>query len=169
VRVDTREGRFTGRFLVDASGQSRLLARRHGTATPYECFGNSAVFTHFTGLRDAAVAELAPANDIRIVLRPEGWGWVIPLSGRRLSVGLVSKDRVEREQLSVRERMTRVLDRLQGRDFVPFSDLFVLDEGRAGVVVSLLAVLELIKATVLDLVQAEPYAPIHVRLRAVEG
>ena len=97
--VETRTARFTARYLVDASGQSRLLARRNGSAVPYDCFGNSAVFTHFTDLGDAAVGELEPHNDIRVVLRPEGWGWVIPLSGRRLSVGLVSSGKVDSAEL----------------------------------------------------------------------
>ena len=50
-----------------------------------------AVYTHFD---DAALDELGPDFDIRIMLRPEGWGWVIPLPGRRLSVGLVAKGKL---------------------------------------------------------------------------
>ena len=67
--------------------------------------------------------------------------------------------------MSLRERMALVLERLDGRGFVPFVHLFELQEGRAGVVVSFLAILELIKATSIELVQSEPFAPIHVRLR----
>lgn len=82
---------------------------------------------------------------------------------------LFTSHRVERESLSLRERMSWVLNRLQYRDFVPFVELFDINEGRAGVVVSFLAILELIKAATLELVQSEPYAPIHVRLRQAQA
>jgi segregation and condensation protein A len=61
--------------------------------------------------------------------------------------------------------MSLVLERVQAGGFVPFAHLFELGEGRAGVVVTFLALLELIKAAAIELVQAEPFAPMHVRLR----
>ena len=82
---------------------------------------------------------------------------------------LFTSHRVERESLSLRERMSQVLERVQHGGFVPFVALFDITEGRAGVVVSFLAILELIKAATLELVQSEPYAPIHVRLRQAEA
>jgi segregation and condensation protein A len=82
---------------------------------------------------------------------------------------LFTSHRVERESLSLRERMSQVLERLQHGGFMPFVDLFDVIEGRAGVVVSFLAILELVKAATLELVQSEPYAPIHVRLRQVDA
>ena len=78
---------------------------------------------------------------------------------------LFTSHRVERESLSLRERMSAVLERLHGRGFVPFARLFDLHEGRAGVVVTFLAILELVKAASIELVQADLFAPIHVRLR----
>ena len=78
---------------------------------------------------------------------------------------LFTSHRVEKESLSLRERMTLIRAKLQGMGFVPFIHLFEIHEGRAGIVVSFLAVLELIKSTTIELVQAEPFAPIHVRLR----
>jgi len=78
---------------------------------------------------------------------------------------LFTSHRVEKESLSLRERMSIVLERTRGGRFVAFTELFDLTEGRAGVVVTFLALLELIKAAVLELVQAEPFAPIHVRAR----
>jgi segregation and condensation protein A len=78
---------------------------------------------------------------------------------------LFTSHRVERESLSLRERMSAVLERLHGQGFVPFGRLFDLHEGRAGVVVTFLAILELVKAASIELVQADPFAPIHVRLR----
>jgi segregation and condensation protein A len=70
---------------------------------------------------------------------------------------------IQREALSVRERMSSVLDRLSGEGFTEFRALFAPQEGRAGVVVTLLAILELIKEQLLELTQSEPFAPIHVR------
>jgi segregation and condensation protein A len=70
---------------------------------------------------------------------------------------------VQREPLSVRERMSRILEALREDRFVEFGQLFRLEEGRLGVVVSFLAVLELIKASLIELVQAEPFGPIHVK------
>jgi len=79
---------------------------------------------------------------------------------------LYSHHRISREPLSVRERMSRILERMDAVRFTPFSSLFTLEEGRPGVVVTLLALLELIREALLELVQAEPFAPIHVRLRS---
>ncbi len=73
---------------------------------------------------------------------------------------------VTREALSTRERMSEVLERLKGNGFVPFVTLFTVEEGRLGVVVTFMAVLELIKEQLVELVQNEPFAPIHVRARA---
>ncbi len=75
---------------------------------------------------------------------------------------------VTREALSTRERMSEVLERLKGGGFVAFVALFSAEEGRLGVVVTFMAVLELIKESLVELVQNEPFAPIHVRLRGEE-
>lgn len=72
---------------------------------------------------------------------------------------------VTREALSTRERMSQVLDRLKGGGFVPFVSLFRMEEGRLGVIVTFMAVLELIKESLVELVQNEPLAAIHIRVR----
>lgn len=74
---------------------------------------------------------------------------------------------VSREKLSTRERMSNILDMLKGREFVPFVALFHLEEGRAGVVVTFISILELVKSALIELVQSEPFAPIHVKARTV--
>ncbi|MCQ4348724.1 segregation/condensation protein A [Pseudomonas stutzeri] len=79
---------------------------------------------------------------------------------------LFESHQVTRELLSTRERMSEVLARLQGGAFVPFAELFAAEEGKLGVVVTFMAILELVKESLLDLLQNEPFAPIHVRLRA---
>ena len=72
---------------------------------------------------------------------------------------------VQREKLSTRERMTEVLHMLKGQGFVPFVSLFTMEEGRVGVVVTFLATLELVKEQLIELIQSEPLAPIHVRAK----
>lgn len=72
---------------------------------------------------------------------------------------------VSREALSTRERMSQVLERLRGAGFVPFIELFTAEEGKLGVVVTFMAVLELVKEQLVELVQNEPFAAIHVRAR----
>ena len=70
---------------------------------------------------------------------------------------------VQRETLSVRERMSEVLSRLSPSRFLRFTELFKPEEGRAGVAVTFLAILELIKESLIEVVQSEPFAPIHVK------
>ncbi|MBB5209921.1 segregation/condensation protein A [Microbulbifer hydrolyticus] len=72
---------------------------------------------------------------------------------------------VEKEKLSTRERMTQVLDKIRHRQFVPFVSLFRAEEGRLGVVVTFLAVMELVKESLVELVQNEAFGAIHVRAR----
>jgi segregation and condensation protein A len=72
--------------------------------------------------------------------------------------------RISREELSVREHMTRILKSLQPGQFLEFSGLFRAEAGVAELVVTFLAILELAKETLIDVTQAEPLAPIYVRL-----
>jgi len=69
---------------------------------------------------------------------------------------------IQMEPLSVRERMSVVLSRVQPDKFIPFVELFDPREGRLGVVVTFLAILELVKESLISIVQTDPYEPIHV-------
>lgn len=73
---------------------------------------------------------------------------------------------VTREALSTRERMSQVLEQLAGQQFVPFVALFSASEGRLGVVVTFLAVMELLKESLVEIVQTENFGPIHVKGRS---
>jgi len=73
---------------------------------------------------------------------------------------------ITRETLSTRERMSQVLERLSGQQFVPFVTLFASGEGRLGVVVTFLAIMELIKESLVEIVQTENFGPIHVKARS---
>lgn len=77
---------------------------------------------------------------------------------------LVQHHKISREELSVREHMSIVLRKLQGRRFAPFEDLFDPAKGVPVLVVTLIALLELAKETLVEITQAEAYAPIYVRL-----
>ena len=76
---------------------------------------------------------------------------------------MYSHHQIQREVLSVRERMSRVLDRITAEDFTDYRTLFSIEEGRRGVVVTLLAILELVKEQLIDMVQSEPFSPIHIK------
>lgn len=69
---------------------------------------------------------------------------------------------IEKEVLSIRERMGSVLNTLQYQPFARFSDLFSFNEGRHGLVVTFIAILELVKQSMIKLVQTDLFSPIHV-------
>jgi segregation and condensation protein A len=78
---------------------------------------------------------------------------------------MFSSHQVTLEPLSVRERMSRVLEVVGHANFTAFTDLFDISEGRRGVVVTFIAILELIKQQLIELVQADSFASIHVKAR----
>jgi segregation and condensation protein A len=77
---------------------------------------------------------------------------------------LIQHHKITREELSVREHMSMVLKKLQGRKFVEFEQLFDVNKGVPVLIVTFIATLELAKETLIELTQAEAYAPIYVRL-----
>ena len=70
---------------------------------------------------------------------------------------------MQREPLSVRQRMSEILSRVKSSKFTSFADLFDPEEGRMGVAVTFIAILELLRGATIEVVQAEEYAPLHVR------
>ncbi|HWX03677.1 ScpA family protein [Collimonas sp.] len=77
---------------------------------------------------------------------------------------LTAHHTISREELSVREHMTGILRRLQSARFVEFAELFDPARGVPVLVVNFIALLELAKETLIEITQAEPFAPIYVRL-----
>ncbi|WP_414830420.1 segregation and condensation protein A [Alteromonas sp. H39] len=75
---------------------------------------------------------------------------------------------IEREALSTRERMSMILSMVSAAQYTPLESLFTPEEGKAGVIVTFLAILELVKESLLLCVQAGPYARIHVKLGSHE-
>lgn len=89
VVVRSEQGTYRARYLFDATGQDAWLARRARTVAPIRELGRAAVFTHFEGLGPAAIEEIGAQGNIKVLLVPDGWHWIIPLVDGRLSVGLV--------------------------------------------------------------------------------
>jgi flavin-dependent dehydrogenase len=92
VRVETKAGTFRTRFMIDATGQDAFLARANRTVQPLKGFGCVAVFRHYDGIAPEIFDELTTTGNIKILMVPDGWMWLIPLAGRRLSVGIVSRN-----------------------------------------------------------------------------
>lgn len=90
------------------------------------------------------------------------------LSGLLRQADLVQAHTISREVMSTRERMLIIMNLLTHEHFTPFERLFTLEEGRAGVVVSFMAILELAKESLIEIVQNAPLSPIHVRARTPE-
>ncbi len=76
---------------------------------------------------------------------------------------MFSNLQLQREPLSVRQRMSEILTRIKANDFTGFADLFDPEEGRMGVAVTFIAVLELLRESVIEVVQSEQFAPLHIR------
>ncbi|MBR7798741.1 segregation and condensation protein A [Undibacterium fentianense] len=96
--------------------------------------------------------------EVRVADLQQAWADVL---GR---AKLVAHHKISREELSVREHMSSILRRLQSSKFVEFADLFDPTRGAPVLVVNFVALLELAKETLIEITQAEAYAPIYVRL-----
>lgn len=91
---------------------------------------------------------------------------LMALSGALRRADMFEHHQIQRETLSTREKMAEILVRLSSEKFVPLVSLLMREEGRLGVVVTFLAVMELIKDSLVDIVQSEPFAPIHIKARS---
>ncbi len=118
--------------------------------------------------RDILLAEAQPPKIEKIISHPdvEMKEILLALADVLRRADMFEHHHIERERLSTRERMSMVLERLKdSQSFIPFVSLFTLEEGRLGVVVTFLAILELVKESLVEIVQSEPLAPIHVRAK----
>ena len=73
---------------------------------------------------------------------------------------------IQLETLSTREKMSEILVLLSGEKFVPLISLLSKNEGRLGVVVTFLALMELLKDSLIEIVQTDDFGPIHVKSRS---
>lgn len=121
------------------------------------------VFTASAERPDTQATRLAPNVTLNEVL--------LALKDVLTRAEMFSHHHVRRETLSVRERMSNILGVVNTDNFTEFTTLFTIEEGRQGIVVTLLAVLELIKESLLELVQADAFAPIYVKVprQSIQG
>jgi segregation and condensation protein A len=113
-----------------------------------------------------ATAEVADRRVVRLLPETTLQEMLVALKDVMTRADLFAHHHVSRERLSVRQRMSEVLDALRRQAFTEFTQLFRPEEGRMGVTVTFSAILELLKEGLIEIVQAEPYAPIHVRAGA---
>lgn len=111
----------------------------------------------------AASAEFADRKIVRLLPQVQLREMLIAFQEVVQRAELFAHHHVQRERLSVRARMADILSALSGTAFVEFARLFRPEEGRMGVTVTFVAILELVREGLIDFVQAEPYAPLHVR------
>lgn len=113
VEIETDTARYAGRYFVDATGQDALLARRNKSVDPIKGFGMGAVFCHFAGIKDEVEQELLATGNIKVLLIEDGWIWVIPLKGKKISVGVVKRTKgVSAELLEEELKQSPLLQRL---------------------------------------------------------
>ena len=113
-----------------------------------------------------ASAELGERRVVRLLPEVTLQEMLVALRDVMERADMFAHHHVSRERLSVRQRMSDVLGALRSQAFVEFTQLFRAEEGRMGVTVTFSAVLELLREGLIEIVQAEPFAPIHVRAGA---
>jgi len=115
--------------------------------------------------RDAwiATAELTERKVVRLVPQLTLQEMLVAFKEVLARSAMFAHHHVQRERLSVRQRMSEILASLKESSFVEFIQLFRPEEGRMGVTVTFVAILELARENLIEIVQADAYAPIHVR------
>ncbi|MDX8389311.1 MAG: NAD(P)/FAD-dependent oxidoreductase [Mariprofundaceae bacterium] len=89
VSVHTNKSNYSGRYLIDATGRSAMMGHRNKTIRRIENLGKFALYTHYEQVHAEAANALFETGDVKIIIVDIGWFWIIPMTGRRLSVGLV--------------------------------------------------------------------------------
>jgi flavin-dependent dehydrogenase len=90
VDIVSDKAQYRSRYLIDATGRSTLMGKKSKTIAAIENLGKFAVYSHFENIQPGEEAdELFRSGSIYVPVVDIGWLWIIPLSGRRLSVGLV--------------------------------------------------------------------------------
>jgi segregation and condensation protein A len=113
-----------------------------------------------------ASAELRDRPTVRTVPQVTLQEMLLAFKEVATRAAMFAHHHVTREPLSVRERMSNILAALEQDSFLEFTTLFTVQEGRAGVTVAFIAILELMREGLIELMQIEPYAPLHVRAAA---
>jgi segregation and condensation protein A len=114
----------------------------------------------------AASAELKDRQVTRVLPQITLQEMLVAFQDVVVRAEMFAHHHIQRERLSVRARMGDILSALESTSFVEFVRLFRAEEGRMGVTVTFMAILELVREGLIEIVQAEPYAPLHVRAAA---
>src|SRR5579862_6069068 len=114
----------------------------------------------------AASAELKDRKVVRLLPQVTLQEMLLAFKEVVVRSEMFAHHHIQRERLSVRERMGDILSALEESSFVEFIRLFRPEEGRMGITVTFVAILELVREGLIDIVQAEPFAPLHVRAAA---
>ncbi|MCA9601766.1 MAG: tryptophan 7-halogenase, partial [Myxococcales bacterium] len=93
VQIETDAGTVQARYVIDATGPSAVLGRQFRSIEPIRGFGIASVYAHWEHVDEGTYARLTAGGEVTIVIEPFGWGWVIPLAGRRLSIGFVTREK----------------------------------------------------------------------------
>lgn len=118
VTVDTDQGRYQSLYFIDATGRSAFMGRKQGTIKRLQNLGRYALYQHYRLADSPATERLFASGNIEILLNDIGWHWAIPLTGKRLSVGLVvqketpagvSRDDLFRQSLAGSPLLTELL------------------------------------------------------------
>ncbi|NVK58307.1 MAG: segregation/condensation protein A [Alteromonadaceae bacterium] len=121
--------------------------------------------------RDLFSVTVTPADDIQpVIVQPDVslQELVLAFSAAMQRAAAFEHHHIAPEALSTRERMSLILQTLNNQTYLPMESLFTAEEGKAGVVVTFLAILELVKGQTILLVQAGPFSQIHVKLGSHE-
>ena len=113
-----------------------------------------------------ASAEVVERRVVKLLPAVTMQEMLVALKDVMVRAEMFAHHHVQRERLSVRQRMSDVLSALRTQSFVEFAQLFRAEEGRMGVTVTFSAILELLREGLIEIVQAEQFAPIHVRAGA---
>ena len=113
------------------------------------------IFPAWVDLPEMEIEQPLPQVDLRELL--------VALSQILQRADANASHHIQKETLSVRECMSHILSMVKPDEFIEFSKVLPLEQGRVGVVASFIAVLELMKQSLIEMVQAEPYGPIHIK------
>lgn len=89
VSVRTDKATYSAKYLIDATGRSAMMGRRKKSIQRIDNLGKFSLYSHYHGVDAEAANSLYETGDVKIIIVDIGWIWVIPMAGRRLSVGLV--------------------------------------------------------------------------------
>jgi flavin-dependent dehydrogenase len=106
VRVLTNTAQYSARYLIDATGRSAMMGRRHKAIQRIDNLGRFSLYTHYREVNTPEADPIFTTGDVKIIVVDIGWFWVIPMTHRRLSVGLVVQKEAE-----VKERGAQLFER----------------------------------------------------------